>query len=83
MNIFTKDRQIVSSPQMDDIEEAIVQFFNQIVASAEEIPRVDKLYLMFPKKRLKNHKISSLHHSKNTISAVFRMSQNVIYCFMH
>ena len=41
MNIFTRDRQIISSPQIDEIEEAIVQFFNQIVASAEEIPRVN------------------------------------------
>ena len=41
MNIFTRDRQIVSSPQIDEIEEAIVRFFNQIVASAEEIPRVN------------------------------------------
>ena len=40
MKIFTRDRQIVSSPQIDEIEEAIVRFFNQIVASAEEIPRV-------------------------------------------
>jgi len=40
MNVFTRDRQIVFDPRLVDIEEAIVQFFNQIVASAEEIPRV-------------------------------------------
>ena len=49
MNIFTRDRQIVSSPQIDEIEEAIVRFFNQIVASAEEIPRVNLIILILDK----------------------------------
>ena len=40
MNVFICDRQIVWDPRIADIEEAIVQFFNQIVTSAEEIPRV-------------------------------------------
>lgn len=63
MNIFTRDRQIVSSPQIDEIEEAIVRFFNQIVASAEEIPRVNLILslLFFNSVRIKKRLQGSLN----------------------
>ena len=63
MNIFTRDRQIVSSPQIDEIEESIVRFFNQIVASAEEIPRVNLILslLFFNSVRIKKRLQGSLN----------------------
>ena len=40
VNVHSKDRQIAFSPPLIDIKEMLVRGFQQIVASAEDIPRV-------------------------------------------